>query len=94
MIRVNFAHLCDEAFILEHTQKANIIGIFRFLYTRVFPLEYPKITIVMSFTAIEEEEGEHKVSLRIIREEDQQEITELVIPVNIMKMKGYKTKGY
>jgi len=94
MIKINFAHLCDDAFMLKDVDKANIFGIFRVIRGRTFPLQYPKITVVIGFTAAEEKEGEHKISLKMMREKDGKEITKMEIPINILKMEAYKKQGY
>jgi len=73
MIKINFAHLCDDAFMLKDVDKANIFGIFR---------------------VAEEKEGEHKISLKMMREKDGKEITKMEIPINILKMEAYKKQGY
>lgn len=96
MIKLNFAHLCEQAYISNEAEKASIIGIFRSIRGRPFPLEYPKITVVIGITAIEEEEGEHKMILKMIREDEggDQEIKKMEIPVNILKMEQYRKRGY
>ena len=96
MIKLNFAHLCEQAYISNEAEKASIIGIFRSIRGRPFPLEYPKITVVVGITATEEEEGKHKMTLKMMREDEErdQELKNIEVPVNILKMEQYRRRGY
>ena len=71
-IRVNFAHVCDMAF-LSQGGKVNIIGIFKRIFGKNFPANHPRFSIIVSLTA-EDAIGSHTENIKIIREDDKKEI--------------------
>jgi hypothetical protein len=75
-IKLNFAHICDLAF-LSQNGKANIIGIFRTIYSPNFPVKHPKFSVITSFTVLNFV-GKHKQTIKIIREEDKKEIGPII----------------
>ncbi len=76
MVKLNFAHLCDMAF-LSKEGKANIIGIFKTIYSHNFPVIHPKFSIVTSIIVIDEIR-KHKEIIKIIRENDKKEIGPII----------------
>ena len=48
-LKLNFAHVCDAAF-LSQDNKLNIIGIFERLFANRFPFQYPRVTVVCNVT--------------------------------------------
>jgi len=73
MVKLNFAHICDMAF-LSREGKVNIIGIFKIIYSSKFPSTHPKFSVVTSLTVENERIGEHKEYIKIIRKKDNKEI--------------------
>jgi len=50
--KLNFAHLCDSAF-LSQEGKLNVIGIFKVINTAKLPIIHPKMTCVVNLTISE-----------------------------------------
>ena len=71
-IKFNYAHLCDLAFPSQDG-KPNIIGIFKVIYSKKFPTVHPKFSVITSFT-VEDAQGSHNQTVKIIRDEDEKEI--------------------
>ena len=71
-IKVNFAHICDTAF-LSQGGKVNIIGIFQTILSKQFPVSHPKFSVIVSLN-VENQIGPHKETVKIIREEDKRVI--------------------
>jgi len=71
-VQINFAHMCDLAF-LSQGGKANVIGIFKAIFSNNFPTLHPKFSVITSITMIDAT-GNHRESIKIIREEDKKEI--------------------
>lgn len=59
MPKLNFAHICDMAF-LSQDKKLNIIGVFERIFAQKFPLRYPKMSVVMNLSI---EKGTHELLL-------------------------------
>ncbi len=49
MSKLNFAHICDMAF-LSKEDKLNIIGIFKAINANSFPIVHPKMTCAVNIT--------------------------------------------
>ena len=64
--------MCDLAF-LSQGGKANVIGIFKAIFSNNFPTLHPKFSVITSITMIDAT-GNHRESIKIIREEDKKEI--------------------
>ena len=71
MITINYAHLCEKAF-LSQNGNLNLIGIFERISSPKFPLSFPQLSIVTSLTG---DPGEHQLMIKIINKKDQSEIT-------------------
>lgn len=68
-IKVNYAHICDLAF-LSQGGKANIIGIFKTIFSKSFPASHPKFSIIVSII-VTNMRGVHSETIKIFRKSDQ-----------------------
>ena len=59
-MKLNFAHLCDSAYILDNNTPA-IIGIFSIIKTKELPFLHPGMTVVAEFTP--EDVNSHKLEI-------------------------------
>lgn len=75
---INFAHLCDMAF-LSNTGKLNIIGIFENINIRKVPFKYSRITLVMNLAL---EKGKHSFKLRIAKVDTNTELAKIEGEIN------------
>lgn len=65
-IKLNFAHLCDMAF-LSQEGKVNIIGIFKTIFSHNLPTVHPKFSVVVSFLVSNGSQGNHGVKIRMVK---------------------------
>ncbi len=72
-IELNFAHLCDTAF-LSQTGRLNIINIIEYINVEKLPNVYPRLTLVINADL---PKGKHKIKIRIVRQIDKHEVTKL-----------------
>ncbi|MDD4804051.1 MAG: hypothetical protein PHN69_02660 [Candidatus Pacebacteria bacterium] len=76
--KLNYLHICDIAFLSEN-KKANIIGIFKVIYSSTFPMAYPKFSVIISLdTNPIITKGNHKLQLKLIRMSDGKENNQIV----------------
>lgn len=75
-IKLNYAHLCDLAF-LSQGGKANVIGIFKVIYSNQFPAIHPKFSVITSLT-LDNLIGKHQQNLKIVEEEDGKKIGPII----------------
>ncbi|MDD5639389.1 MAG: hypothetical protein PHR47_01100 [Candidatus Pacebacteria bacterium] len=71
--KLNYLHICENAFLSEGTRNLNIIGIFDTINTKGFPAAQPRFAVVANITA-SNEDG-HKTTLSI--EKNGKKIVEL-----------------
>jgi len=76
MVKLNFVHLCDTAFMggEDKGRKANIIGIFENINARNFPAIHPKFSVI---TEIQGDAGKYKQSIVVVNKETGQEISRI-----------------
>jgi hypothetical protein len=63
MSKLNFIHICENAFITEGTKSLNLIGIFDGINSPGFPAIHPKFSIVANVDT--EVNENHKTTLKI-----------------------------
>ncbi len=81
-IKINYAHICDLAF-LSQGGKANIIGIFKTIFSRSFPASHPKFSVITSIL-VTNMRGIHVETVKIFRKSDQKLIgPEVKVEFNI-----------
>jgi len=84
MIKLNFAHLCDLAF-LSQGGKANIIGIFKVIYANNLPVTHPKFSVIGSIITTDEI-GQHTIKIEIVRKKDGQKVgPEMKLIIDVTK---------
>lgn len=71
--QLNFAHLCDSAF-LSQDKKLNIIGVFEKIYAQKFPFRYPKIAVVINITA---PKGKYKLTVQMMKKGDSKPVLQM-----------------
>lgn len=71
--RLNFAHLCDMAF-LSKDGKLNIIGIFENITVSRLPTRHPRMTLVMNLFLTK---GIHPFRVRLVKASDNSTITQV-----------------
>ena len=71
--RLNFAHLCDTAF-LSKDGKLNIIGIFENITAAKFPTRHPRMTLVMNLRL---SKGTHPFKVRMAKDDDNSTVTQV-----------------
>lgn len=67
MTKLNFLHVCDNAF-LSQDNKLNLIGVFNAVYSTVVPINIPHFNIVVNLNA--NEEKEHETIISIMKEDE------------------------
>ncbi len=67
-VKLNFAHLCDMAF-LSQEGKANIIGIFKVILSQQFPIIHPKLSVILNLST-DGNIGKHKGVIKITKKEN------------------------
>lgn len=65
MSRLNYLHICENAFLSEGNRNLNLIGIFDTINTMGFPATQPRFAIVANLTA--DTSTKHKTTLLIKR---------------------------
>ena len=70
-IRLNFAFLCDSAFLSEG-DKLNIVGIFKNINGILLPIQHPQMFIVTNISI--KKEGNYKEQIKIVYSVDKKEI--------------------
>lgn len=81
-IKINYAHICDVAF-LSQGGKANVIGIFKNIFSKDFPASHPKFSIIVSILVIKMR-GVHTEAIKIFRSSDQKIIgPEIKVEFNV-----------
>lgn len=85
MIKLLFAHICENVFISEGSKSLNIIGIFENIGAQNFPAVHPKFAVV---TAIQGDIGNYQQALIITSQQTGQEISRLVGQSNIISQNG------
>ncbi len=70
--KLNFAHLCDTAF-LSQEGKANIVGIFKIIFADDFPFHFQRFSVVTGI-GFNDKIGKHKEELEIIRKDDNKRV--------------------
>lgn len=68
-VKLNFAHLCDMAF-LSKEGKVNIIGIFKTIFSQNFPAIHPKFSVVISFLISKGSQGNHGIKIRMVKKDE------------------------
>lgn len=71
-VKVNYAHICDLAF-LSQGGKANVIGIFKTIFSKSFPASHPKFSIIVS-VVVTSMRGVHSETIKIFRKSDQKNV--------------------
>lgn len=71
-IKLNFAHLCDLAF-LSQEGKVNVIGIFKVIFAQGFPATHTKFSVVTSLL-LDNAAGSHKEIIQIFKKGDDQKV--------------------
>ncbi len=71
--KLNFAHLCDMAF-LSKDGKLNIIGIFENITVSRFPARHPRMTLVMNLFLTK---GAHPFKVRMVKDNDNSTVTQV-----------------
>lgn len=71
--QLNFAHLCDMAF-LSREGKLNVIGIFESIHAKQFPVKVPKMSLVIN---VKLDTGKHHFKIRMLKENSQDEIVKI-----------------
>jgi len=87
-IKLNYLHVCDLAF-LSDKKKANIIGIFKAIYSSSFPFVYPKFVLVASFLCDPKTaKGDHRLRIKLIRKSDQKELKDKPLDLDFQIQDG------
>lgn len=81
---LNFAHLCDLAF-LSQAGKLNIIGIFEQISVARFPARHPKLTLVMNLTLAH---GVHPFRVRLLKDKDNQTVAQIEGRLDVQTASG------
>jgi len=84
-IKLNFAHICENAFITEGSKNLNIIGIFENINAIKFPAVHPKFSVV---TVIQGNMGKYEQILTITNEKTKEEISRIAGQSNISVLNG------
>lgn len=71
--RLNFAHLCDMAF-LSKDGKLNIIGIFENIVVSRFPARHSRMALVMNLRLTR---GTHPFKVRMVKDKDNSTVTQV-----------------
>lgn len=71
-IKLNFIHVCDNAFVSNDGNKLNIIGIFENIHSESYPAIHPKFSIVTGISALA---GSHNIDIKIFKDEESDPIT-------------------
>ncbi len=71
--RLNFAHLCDTAF-LSKDGKLNIIGIFENIMVAQLPARHPRMTLVMNLHLTK---GSHPFKVRMVKDDGNKTVTQV-----------------
>ena len=74
MIKINYSHLCEKAF-LSQNGNLNLIGIFERIIAQKLPLVFPQLAIVSS---LEGDHGQHKMTIKIINAHNKKEIIKAI----------------
>jgi len=81
-VKINYAHICDMAF-LSQGGKANVIGIFKNVFSKNFPASHPKFSVIVS-VSVDNMRGAHEEKIKIFRKSDQKMIgPEIKVQFNI-----------
>lgn len=67
MTKLNFLHVCENAFLTEGNKNLNLIGIFDTIFSKGFPTTHPRFSVVVNLSA---ETSSHKTIL-VIKKSDQ-----------------------
>jgi hypothetical protein len=73
-IKLNFAIICDNAFVAQGSNSLNIIGIFDRIITNQFPAMHPRLVLVISVSG---DVGEYNQIIRLKNIEGSKLIAEL-----------------
>lgn len=76
MPKLNFIHICENAFVTEGTKSLNLIGMFDGINSPGFPAVHPKFSIVANVDA--DTVGKHTTTLLI--KKDNKEISKFIMP--------------
>lgn len=69
MARLEFLHVCNDAFLTEGSHSLNVIGIFDRISAQKLPVVIPKLALAMGITALD---GPHEI--RIMMKKDAKEL--------------------
>jgi hypothetical protein len=79
MTTLNYAHLCEMAF-LSQNGNLNMIGIFERVASPKFPATFSRLSLV---TSLKTDSGEHKNTLRIVNEKNEEIMKQIDINLNV-----------
>ncbi len=71
--KLNFALICDEAFLTAGSQKLNVIGIFSKIFTIKLPAMHPKLAVVANFDCGEEPQ-KYEAEVQMVKEKEETKI--------------------
>jgi hypothetical protein len=74
MTKINFIHICENAFLSKESGNLNLIGIFDGINSKNFPALHPLFFLVANIVL--EENKEHDVSITVKNTEDSSNIFE------------------